>query len=591
MRKEWVLKRKGGDYVETGRRLSISPVLARLLNNRDIKTDEEIRRYLSGGIELLHDPAGMKDMEKACLLLEQYIRDGKKIRVIGDYDVDGVCASAILLRGLRGIGADADAVIPHRIHDGYGVNRSMIDRAHEDGVELILTCDNGIAAREEVAAAKAYGITFLITDHHEVPFEETAEGKHYLLPEADAIVDPKQEDCPYPFSGICGAFIAYRLIRLLYGIMGVSEKDDPAAAPEAWMIQLAALATVCDVMDLKDENRPLVKEGLKLMQEAPGNGIRELLTASGLYGQKITTYHLGFVLGPCINATGRIDTASRALELLTTEDPGEAMRIAGELKELNESRKTMTEQACRAAEEQIMTGAFANDRVYVIYLPDCHESIAGLVAGRVREKYSRPVLVITDAEDGAKGSARSIPAYHIYEAMNEVADLFTRFGGHAQAAGFSLPKENIDELRRRLNENCRLKEEDFSEKLRIDMELPLSCVDAKLLDALESMEPTGNGNPRAHFARAGLTLTGFRPYGKGGKVAALKVKDEGKIYEFTLFRETEAFSEYLTETFGEEAAERVRNGRGEVPLMLAFFPQWNTYHGTKSIQLIVEDYQ
>lgn len=590
MRKEWVLRRKSGEYTQIGKRLGISPVLVRLLYNRDVDTDEKILQYIKGDMDSLNDPARMKDMEKACGIIAHSIREGKKIRIIGDYDVDGVCAGAILLRALKAAGADADAVIPHRILDGYGIRLEMIVQAKEDGIGLILTCDNGIAAREEVRAARDAGIAVVVTDHHEVPYEESGEGRRYLLPDADAVVDPKQPDCGYPFPGICGAYIAFRLITQLFRTEKDLAPEDPDGALEAWMIQLAALATVCDVMDLKEENRILVKAGLRLMQQAPGSGIRELLTAVGLYGQPISAYHCGFVLGPCINATGRIDTATRALEMLTTEDAAEAMRIAGELKELNSSRKLMTEKACHTAVEQIESGRYAEDKVLVLYLPDCHESIAGLVAGRIRERYSRPTFVITDAKEGAKGSARSIPAYHIYEAMNEVADIFTRFGGHSQAAGFSLPAERIDELRTRLNRNCWLDEKDFCEKLLIDMELPPAYVDKRLLDALESMEPTGNGNTRAIFARRDMTLLSFRPYGKAGKVAALRVMDEGRPYEFTLFRGNEAFEEYIRENHGEEALERVKRGVGDIPVTIAFHPQWNEYNGKRSIQLIIEDY-
>ncbi len=585
---DWFLIRKGGDYSALGNKYHISPVLARLLKNRGIEDEAAVKAYLNGGEECLHDPLLLKDMDLCGEKLWEAVREGKQIRVIGDYDIDGVCSTAILLRGIRALGGKADAQIPHRVRDGYGMNTEMIRAAKEAGVELILTCDNGIAAREEALLAAEYGITLLITDHHEVPYRDTDGNREYLLPEAAAIVDPKREDDSYPFSGICGGFIAYKLIISLF--RDRAGKELPGELKEG-LLQLAAFATVGDIMELKDENRALVKLGLKLMRERPTSGIRELLLSLGIDGE-VTAYHLGFLLGPCVNATGRIDTAERALELFVTEDGERALQIAAELKELNESRKSMTEAGCGEAVAQIEAGEHEDCKVYVIFLPDCHESVAGIIAGRIRERYERPVLIVTRAEEGLKGSARSVPAYHMYDALSEVADIFTRFGGHAQAAGFSLPEEKLPDLRRRLNENCTLTEEDFRSRIRIDLELKLHAADGELVDELKLLEPCGNGNPSAVLARRGLTLKRIRPIGAEAKLCILQVEDEGREYEMKLFRRTEEIKEHMRERYGEETLERLLGGRGEgVPFAAIFKPQWNEYRGEKKLQLVVEDYK
>ena len=585
---KWVEVRKAGNFEEIGRRNHISPVLARLLRNRGIEEDADIQAYLHGGLELLHDPGLLKDMDLAGGILAEAIDEGRRIRVIGDYDVDGVCAAAILVRGLRQLGAVVDAVIPHRVRDGYGMNMDMIERAREDGVDILLTCDNGISAREEVARAEEYGITVIVTDHHEVPFEDTPEGRQYLLPEADAVVDPKQPDCPYPFNGICGAFVAFKLIiylneEIMQGEMDVHLREE--------LLQLAAFATIEDIMELQEENRPLVKRGLELLNTTPVRGIRELIAAMELGGDKrINAYHVGFLLGPCINASGRMDTAERALQLLLTEDPQEAERIAGELKRLNEERKTITEQASEEAFAQIEQH-YAQDKVYVVYLPECHESIAGIVAGRVKERYGHPALVITNAEDGLKGSARSITAYHMYEGLTEVADIFTRFGGHAQAAGFSLPADRLEELRRRLNENCRLQDKDFGEVLRIDLNLPLQYANGALLRELELLEPTGQGNRRPLFGRSGLTLTGLDFYGANDIVCKLYTQDQGRGFELTMFRRSQEIRDAIAQKYGEETVTRLRARGAEIPLVVVYTIKEDTYHGGGAVQIIVDDYK
>ncbi|MBR3524484.1 MAG: single-stranded-DNA-specific exonuclease RecJ [Lachnospiraceae bacterium] len=585
---DWFLIRKGGDYSALGEQYHISPVLARLLKNRGIEGEEAVKAYLHGGEECLHDPLLLKDMDRCGAVLLEAIREGKQIRVIGDYDIDGVCSTAILLRGIRALGGKVDAQIPHRVRDGYGMNCEMIRSAREAGVDVILTCDNGIAAMEEARLAAEYGITLLITDHHEVPYEEKEGERRYLLPPAAAVVDPKREDDSYPFPGICGGFIAYKLILSLFRDQA---KRELSTDLKEGLLQLAAFATVGDIMELKDENRALVKLGLKLMQERPASGIRELLLSLGIDGA-VSAYHLGFMLGPCVNATGRIDTAERALELFVTEDREQALKIAAELKELNESRKSMTEACCAEAVAQIEAGEHKDCRVFVIFLPDCHESVAGIIAGRIRERYERPVLIVTRAEEGLKGSARSVPAYHMYDALSRVSDIFTRFGGHAQAAGFSLPEEKLGDLRKRLNENCTLTEEDFRSKIRIDLELKLHAANGELVDEMRLLEPCGNGNPSAVLARRGLLLKRIRPIGAEAKLCILQVEDEGREYELKLFRRTEEIKAFMREKYGEDTLDRLLKGRGEgVPFAVIFTPQWNEYRGEKNLQLVVEDYK
>ncbi len=574
----WYLIRKSGNFTETGAKHHIPAAAARLMRNRGIE-DNGIEAFLHGGSELLHDPGLMKDMDRACNIVAEAVREGKKIRVIGDYDIDGVTSTAILLKGLQRVGADADYCIPHRIHDGYGMNEEMIRIAAADKVDLILTCDNGISAAGPAALAAKYGITLVVTDHHEVPYEEQADGsRSYILPEAAAIVDPKQEDCDYPFSEICGGMIAYKFISYLYdhrlpGNQYTAVYEDTSFRRS--LFQLAAMATVGDIMPLRDENRAAVREGLKLMASEPAPGIKELIAVNGLLGGSISAFHLGFVLGPCINATGRLDSADRALSLFTARDSDEAMRIAGELKEINESRKSMTDMALKMAEDELSSPKYSKDTVLVVYLPECHESIAGIVAGRIKEKYGKPAFVVTNAEDGLKGSGRSIEAYDMYAEMVRISDIFTKFGGHAQAAGFSLMKENLEEMRRRLNENSTLTEEDLRGKLMIDMELPLSYVNSDLLDAIEIMEPFGNGNPKPLFAARGLEVKDVRVFGAKKNAASVKVMQDGRRYELTVFRQTDRLLERI---------------KTNPVISAAYSASWNVFRGEKKIQIIIEDF-
>ncbi len=596
---QWLLLTKGADFQTIGAKYHIDPLVARLIRNRDVVTEQEIVQYLYGDSKSFHDPMLLKDMDAACRKLEEKLAQGKRLRVIGDYDIDGVCSTAILLKGLKFLGGDADAVIPHRVRDGYGLNRELIQDAAQAGVDTVITCDNGIAARDEIAYAYELGMTVIVTDHHEVPYEETDGRKTWLLPLAEAVIDPKREDCDYPFPGICGAFVAY---KLMYAMMdgGYAERLLEGRSWEtAWnrldeeLLQLAAFATVGDVMELKDENRALVKTGLRLMSNTSYIGLKALLSVMGRWGTPVTAYHLGYILGPCINATGRIDTASRALELLMTEQESEAMRLAMELKEMNDSRKSITEQGTSKAVEQIEKGEHDGASVYVIYLPECHESIAGIIAGRIRERYHHPTLVITDTEDGLKGSGRSIESYDMYQELSAVRDIFTKFGGHAQAAGFSLPKDKLSELRGRLNENSRLTEADFREKLRIDAELPFSYVSPQLLDQFAVLEPFGNGNPKPLFAKKDVLLCSARMLGAEGKVGKYQIRDtDGGTAELTLFYDkNKEFKKFLTDRYGEETVREVFRGRGEgLKFSAAYYPQWNEWQGQKNIQFIMEDF-
>lgn len=595
---QWILLRRGADYQAIAEKYRIDQVIARIIRNRGIETEEELEMYLHGGKECFGDPMLLKDMDRACKILAYKISDCKKIRVIGDYDIDGICATAILLKGLRFLGAEADAVIPHRIKDGYGLNRDLIQNAADEGIDTVITCDNGIAAKEEIALANELGMTVIITDHHEVPFEEKDGKKEWILPPAAAVVDPKQEDCGYPFSGICGAFVAFKLIHAMVDGRYAERLKTGDGWKGRWeeldkeLLQLAAFATIGDIIELTGENRALVRTGTTLMTNEPCRGLKALIDAVDLSGAVVTSYHIGFILGPCMNATGRLDTAARALELLMTEDEEEAVRLAGELKSLNDSRKEYTDQGVNAAVCQVEQGEHDGCSVYVIYLPECHESIAGIVAGRIRERYHRPALVVTDAEDGLKGSGRSTENYHMYQQLSAVKDVFTKFGGHAQAAGFSLPRERLEELRIRLNENSPLTEEDCGETIYIDADMPFSYVTEGLMDQFRLLEPTGNGNKKPLFARKDLILLSAKFFGNEGKVGKYRVRDtDGHIAELTMFRMNGEFKQYLVEKYGENTVQDAFAGKCESVLFsVVYHPQWNEYNGQKSIQYIVNDY-
>lgn len=583
----WVLLRKGADFEAIGKKYQISPRLACLIRNRDVIGEEAVDRYLNGTISDLYDGMLMKDMDKAIDILQEKILEDKKIRVIGDYDIDGVNATYILLEGLERLGADVDSDIPDRISDGYGLNRHLVERAYEAGVDTLITCDNGIAAADEIAYGKEMGMTVIVTDHHEVPFDEQDGEKRYRIPPADAVMDPKQPDCLYPFKGLCGAAVAYKLMEALWESMGKDSADLDD------LIENVAIATIGDVMDLEDENRIFVKEGLQMLRRTKNPGLKALIECTGIDKNSLNSYHIGFVLGPCINASGRLDTAKRALELLRAGTQKEADILAGDLKALNDSRKDMTEEAVKQAEEQVETTTISKDKVLVVYLPDCHESLAGIVAGRIRENYYKPVFVLTDAEEGVKGSGRSIDGYHMYEELNKCKELLTKFGGHRLAAGLSLPKENVGKFREMLNKNCTLTEEEMKEKVTIDMEMPFGCVTEGLVKELELLEPFGKGNTKPVFAARDVTLLGARILGKDRNVLKLQVQDvNGCRIEAMLFHHADDFLGKLEEQYGKTEVEALLKGRGrQIRISMTYYPDINEYMGKKTPQIVVTHYR
>ncbi|WP_346706224.1 single-stranded-DNA-specific exonuclease RecJ [Merdimonas faecis] len=565
----WVMLRKGADFAGIGKKFQISPRLACLIRNRDVVGEEAIGQYLNGTIGDLCDGMLMKDMDKAVEILREKLEEGKRLRVIGDYDIDGVNATYILLEGLKRLGADADYDIPDRMTDGYGLNIHLIQRAYDDGVDTVLTCDNGIAAAEEIAFGKDMGMTVIVTDHHEVPFEEWGGKKQYLLPPADAVVDPKRPDCEYPFPHLCGAAVAYKLMEALWESMGRDSEDLDD------LIENVAIATVGDVMDLKGENRIFVKEGLQMLERTRNPGLRSLIECTGLADKTISAYHIGFVLGPCLNASGRLDTAKRALRLLEAKTRKEADQLAWDLKALNDSRKEMTEKAVKEAELMVEASALKEDRVLVIYLPDCHESLAGIVAGRIRERYYKPAFVLTNASEGLKGSGRSIEAYSMYEELSRCKDLLMRFGGHRQAAGLSMKRENLESFRKMINDYCTLTPKDLTEKVVIDMEMPFSCVTEGLIRELALLEPFGKGNTKPVFAARNVRLMDMRVMGRKKNVLKMRAVDaNGNTVEAVYFGDVENLS-----------------GRKDTLLSITYYPTLNEYMGQATPQIVITHYQ
>lgn len=585
---KWFVAAKKADFNAWSKKLNISPVTARIIRNRDIFSEEEAEKYVNGTFLDMYPPELMVDMEEAAAIIERKIRSGKKLRVIGDYDVDGIMASHILTKGLRALAAEVDTVIPHRVRDGYGLNEQLIADAFTDGINTIITCDNGIAAAPQIALAVSKNMTVVVTDHHEVPYTEENGQRVELLPPAAAVVDPKREDCTYPYKNICGAVVAYKLISLLLRRAGMKPEQKQGLLDE--FLQLAAVATVCDVMELLDENRIIVKEGLQRMQRCPCEGIRALLAVNGIEQEKLSAYHLGFVIGPCLNATGRLDTAARALALLSADDRRTAVQAAEELKEMNDSRKLMTFKGLEKAVAYVEENAIAQDKVLVVYLPDCHESLAGIVAGRLREKYGRPVFVLTRAEDGVKGSGRSVEGYDMYASMTACKTLFTKFGGHKMAAGLSMREEDIPELRKQLNETCSLTEEDFIEKVHIDVPLPLAYADKKLAEELQILEPFGTANPKPLFACKEVHFLAGKKMGAKENFARYRVEHEGKGYEVVYFGGLEKFHAFLTEKFGEGAEEALYKGGCDYCLSITYQLGINSYRGRSEVQILMQHF-
>lgn len=588
---KWYVAAKRADFNAWAAKFHISPVTARILRNRDVTDESEVQSFLYGTLADCHSPWLLKDMEKAVEEILTAIEAGMSVRVIGDYDVDGICSAYILTKTLQILGAKADTAIPHRIYDGYGLNDNLIEEARRDGIGMIVTCDNGIAAASQIAHANSYGIKVIVTDHHEVPFVMEQEGeklfRRELLPPALAVIDPKQEQCHYPFPNICGGVVAYKLA------LALEERTGNAALRDAEeeLLEFAALSTVCDVMELKGENRILVKEGLTRLNATRNPGIRALTEVNGIEPGKLSAYHLGFVIGPCLNATGRLDTAKRALELLQSRTKVEAMSAARELKELNDSRKNMTLQGVAQAESVIAEQHMERDKVMVVFLPEVHESLAGIIAGRIRERYDHPVFVLTRGEEGVKGSGRSIEGYHMYEAMTEVKHYFTKFGGHAMAAGLSMREEDIPSFRRELNERCRLREEDFILKVHIDVPMPMDYADERLVDELALLEPFGVGNPKPLFAQKDLVFQSGYKMGANKTSARYRVQTpEGAVKQLILFGGLEKFGSFLDEKFGPGSDAALYDGRGDFRVSVVYQLGKNTYRGRSEMQYVMQHY-
>lgn len=588
---KWVEIRKSADFMKMAADYGISPIVARILRNRDLVIPSEIEDYLFPGEASLNDPMMLYGMDRVIFVLSDKIKEKKKIRIIGDYDVDGICATYILYRGLTYFGADVDYCIPHRIEDGYGINIRLIKDAYDAGCDTIITCDNGISAIEQTEYAKSLGITMLITDHHEVMFEESDGRRAYMIPNAEAIVDPKLPDCEYPFKGICGAYVAFQTVVAFAKSCGKESEPDFKVLYEE-LLEFAALATVCDVMELKDENRALVYRGSRLLANSKNLGMRSLITATGMDGRILTPYHMGFVIGPCLNASGRLDTSLRAMSLFTETDRNSAMRQAEELKALNEERKQMTLTETDKA-FSIVDAMSKPDKVLVIFLPDCHESLAGIIAGRVRERYQRPTFVVTRTERGLKGSGRSIEAYDMFDALLKVGDKLTKFGGHKLAAGISLDEDKLDDFRMSLNENCTINEEEFCDIVRVDMELPLEYADLNLARELYRLEPFGNGNEKPVFAIREVTVISGSRIGKNRNVGKYKVRDKsGRIYEMISFLDQDMFEDYVESVYGKAERTALNLGsRTNIVLDILYQIEVNSYRGTDSVQLQIKSYR
>lgn len=591
---KWMVAAKRADFNAIAGRYHISPVLARIIRNRDVVDVTEIDKFLSGTRKDFYAPGLMKDMDKAVEILLGKIAQGKHIRIIGDYDIDGVCSTYILYRGLTFCGASADTAIPHRMKDGYGLNEHLIQEAYDAGADTVLTCDNGIAAYSQVEFANALGMTVVITDHHEVPYEEQGAKRSYIIPPAAAVVDPKQQDCTYPFAEICGAVVAYKLVLALAAKQqGISWQQVMESQLGLELLEMAAFATIGDVMELRDENRIIVKEGIELMKHTANLGLEALINATGTDAEHIKPYTIGFVLGPCLNATGRLDTADNALALFQAEDKAEAARIACNLKNMNDSRKELTLHGVEEAIAQIEDSSMKKDDVLVVYLPDVHESIAGIIAGRIREKYNKPTFVLTKGEEGVKGSGRSIEAFHMYDEMTKCKELFTKYGGHKLAAGLSLPEENVEEFRRRINAGSHLTPEDFEEKILIDVPMPMSYASMEFVHELEKLEPFGNGNPKPLFAQKAVSFKRGRLLGQNRNVGKYTVADDtGQEYELIYFGDMTAWHAYLDEKFGAQSVEQLYMGRGRgITLSVAYYPDINEYRGNDSLQMVMKYYR
>lgn len=566
---EWMVYTKKADFDGIGKKYDIDPVIARVIRNRDVVGDESIKMYLSNSIDAMHSPNTMKYMDKAVDIILNKIKSKVNIRIIGDYDIDGVTSITILYKALKSAGAIVDYTVPHRINDGYGINESLIDKAYNDGIDTIITCDNGIAAIQQIAYAKSKGMTVIVTDHHDIPFEIRDGEKVYLSSEADATVNPKQPECGYPFKKLCGAAVAYKVVEIIYERLGLQKED-----LEEYR-QLAAVATIGDVVDLIDENRLLVKYGLSTMKTTKNVGLRTLIEECKLEIDKISAYHIGFVIGPCLNASGRLDTALKAVELLTEENVDFAVEKARALKALNDDRKAMTEKQAALAIDLVENSELADDKVLVVYLQECHESVAGIIAGRLREHFYKPTLVITEAESGVKGSGRSIEGYNMFEELTACKELLDKFGGHPMAAGLSLKKENIEPLRRLLNDRCTLTPKQFIPVTWIDAPMPVDYANMKLVGQLKLLEPFGKGNEKPVFADRKLRVRGAALIGKSQNVLKMKLESSGgNVVDAVMFG---------------ASSENIPQVNSEINIL--YYPDINEYMGRKKLQFVVHEWK
>ncbi len=606
MKTRWMVAAKRADFKALGEELNIDPVVVRVMRNRGLTTADKMRAFLDKDAGVEHDPYLLPDMERAVGIILKKLKTGKSIRIIGDYDVDGVTSVCILYKGLRALGAEVSYAIPNRVTDGYGINESMIDKAFEDGIDTIITCDNGIAAADAIDKAIKYGMTCIVTDHHEVPYTEKDGVREYILPKADAVIDPKLEGCVYPYPGICGAMVAYKLIRAVFDVydaddMSVTQEavkkdgsykqteehteDERLAGLLAELKELAGIATVCDVMELTDENRYVVSYALESLKNSRNVGIRALRRVCGTESKSPNVHELGFIIGPCLNATGRLDSADRSVELLLAEDERDAVVTASELKGLNDLRKGYTEEGEKAALEYIADNGMEDEKVLILYLPKLHESLAGIVAGRIKERFYRPTIVFTDSEDGIKGSGRSIETYDMYEELNRHRELYTRFGGHKMAAGLSMDRENLKVFIERICRDCTLTEDELEKKITIDVPMPLAYVTEELIRQLGRLEPYGTGNPKPLFADKDLSIISVTPMGKTGDMCRIKASDRtGRAYELVMFK---GYKELILD------AKSIRGLCDPTGLMLdaVYYPDINEYNGRRTVQFIVQEYR
>ena len=561
----WKVYAKKADFNGIGKKYNIDPVIARVIRNRGVIEEKDIEMYLSNGqesLKILHNPRILLNMDKTVSIIKEKISSSSKIRIIGDYDIDGICSIYILYKAMVRIGADVDYVIPHRINDGYGINENLILQAKEDGIDTIITCDNGIAAIDQISYAKKLGMTMIVTDHHDIPYTEENNEKKYLSSEADAIINPKQIECTYPFKALCGAGVVFKLVQVLYEEYEIPESE------LSEMVEFAAIATIGDIVDLKDENRVIVKLGLNKIKKTKNLGLKALINLCGIDQEHISAYHIGFIIGPCLNASGRLDTAERALQMLLEKDEKKAYELAGDLKALNDERKDMTQRELIKGLEIVEKNGLDCDNVLVVYLPECHESLAGIIAGRIREKYYKPTIVLTKAEQGVKGSGRSIDSYNLFEEINKCSELLTKFGGHPMAAGMSLPEENVENFRKKLNACAQLSESDLTKVTWIDVAMPVDYVTLDLVKQLSVIEPFGKANEKPIFADSNLIVKSSYLIGKNKNVLKITFENErGNIIEAISFNESE---------------ENIP-AKGDRKSIL-YYPNINTYNGRTSLQ-------